>query len=300
MVLAGLDAGASRTAALVADESLKLLGRASGAAGAIGLGAIQGSAEAILDTARRALADAGTNGAAALVVGAAGAGQEPQRTDLEHALRAAALAEHVRVTTDIEIALVAAFGEGPGILLLAGTGSGACARLPSGEVRRTGGYGWQFGDEGSGYALARSALAAVARACDGRGPSSALTDALARAARLEKADVLLQWARGAPRAEVAELAAAVQETAREGDSVARRLVEDGARDLVAHLGPLRSHFSAGRPVPVALAGGLVRAGSLMRETVMQRLSHDPGLTLRDDPVEPPLGALQLARRLVAG
>jgi N-acetylglucosamine kinase-like BadF-type ATPase len=235
-----------------------------------------------------------------LVVGAAGAGQEPQRTDLEHALRAAALAEHVRVTTDIEIALVAAFGEGPGILLLAGTGSGACARLPSGDIRRTGGHGWQFGDEGSGYALARSALAAVARASDGRGPGTSLTNALTQAATLETADALLRWARGAPRTAVAGLAAAVQQTALDGDPVARRLVEDAARDLVAHVGPLRSHFPAGGPVPMAIAGGLVCAGTPMRQAVTRNLRRDQSLTLRDDLVEPPLGALQLARRLITG
>jgi N-acetylglucosamine kinase-like BadF-type ATPase len=299
-VLAGADAGASRTTAFVADGALKLLGRASGGAGAIGQGATQDSADAILDTVRRALTDAGANRAAALVVGAAGAGREPERTGLEGALRAAALADHVRVTTDGEIALVAAFGEGPGILLLAGTGSGACARLPSGDIRRTGGHGWQFGDEGSGYALARSALAAVARASDGRGPGTALMDALTQAARLDTVDALLRWARGAPRAAVAEMAAAVQRTALNGDPVARQLVEDAARDLVAHVGPLRSHFPAGRSVPVSMAGGLVGAGTLMRQAVTRNLRRDPGLTLLDDPVAPPLGALQLARRLIAG
>jgi N-acetylglucosamine kinase-like BadF-type ATPase len=300
IVLVGVDAGASRSTALVADGALKLLGRASGAPGAIGQGAIQESANAILDTVRRALADAGVDRARALVVGAAGAGREPERSELERALGAAAVADDVRVTTDIEIALAAAFGDGPGILLLAGTGSGACARLPSGEIRRTGGHGWQFGDEGSGYALARSALAAVARASDRRGPGTTLTEALTQVAKLETADALLRWARGAARASVAELATAVQQTALEGDPVAQQLVEDAARDLAAHVGPLRSCFPAGRAVPVAMAGGLVRAHAPVRQAVMRDLRRDPGLTLLDDLVEPPRGALQLARRLIAG
>jgi N-acetylglucosamine kinase-like BadF-type ATPase len=300
IILAGVDAGGSRSTALVADDTLRLLGRASGAPGAIVAGANQESTDAILDTVRRALATAAADHAAALVVGAAGAGREPERTDLERALGAADLADHVCVTTDIEIALVAAFGDGPGILLLAGTGSGACARLPSGEIRRTGGHGWQFGDEGSGYALARSALAAVARAVDGRGPGTALTDVLIQTARLETLDALLRWARGAPRAAVADLAAGVQQTALDGDPVAQQLVEDAARDLTAHVGPLRSRFPAGRPVPVALAGGLVGAHSPVRQAVTRGLRRDPSLTLLDDPVEPPLGALQLARRLVRG
>jgi len=300
MFLVGVDAGASRSTALVADDGLQLVGRATGAPGAVGPGAIQESRDAVLDVVRRALADAGTSRAAALAVGAAGAGREPQRSDLERALADAAVADQVRVTTDIEIALVAAFGEGPGILLLAGTGSGACARLPSGEIRRTGGHGWQFGDEGSGYALARAALSAVARAGDGRGPATALTQVLTRVAGLNASDALLRWARGASRSAVADLAAGVQQTASDGDQVARVLVDDAARDLVAHVGPLRLHFPADRPVPVALAGGLVRAPTPMRHAVAQSLRRDPGLTLLDDLVEPPRGALHLARRLLAG
>lgn len=297
-VLIGVDAGASRSTAFAADGGLKLLARSSGAAGAVRPGAIQESADAILDTVRRALADAGADRATALVVGAAGAGREPERSDLERALMAAAVADGARVTTDIEIALAAAFGEGPGILLLAGTGSGACARLPSGEIRRTGGHGWQFGDEGSGYALARAALAAVARASDGRGPGTALSDVLVKAAGLRTVEAFLQWARQAPRAAVADLATTVQQAALDHDPLAQQLVDDAARDLVAHLGPLRSHFPADRLVPVAMAGGLVRAQTPVRQAAARAVRRNAGLTLIDDVVEPPWGALRLAQHLV--
>jgi glucosamine kinase len=297
-VLVGVDAGASRSSAFVADEALRLLGRAAGGAAAVRPGAIQESADAILDTVHRALADAGTSRASVLVAGAAGAGREPERTGLEHALTAGGAADRVLVTTDVEIALVAAFGEGPGVLLLAGTGSGACARLPSGEIRRTGGHGWQFGDEGSGYALARAALATVARASDGRGPRTALTDVLGKAARQQTTDALLQWARGAPRAAVAELATAVQDAAADGDALARQMVDDAARDLVAHIGPLRSLFPAGRPVPVALAGGLVSPETPVRQAVLRELRRDPGLSVTDSLLEPPRGALRLGLRFI--
>ena len=48
-----------------------------------------------------------------LVVGAAGAGREPERDELRKALRGENLAERVVVTTDIEIALAAAFETDP-------------------------------------------------------------------------------------------------------------------------------------------------------------------------------------------
>ena len=106
------------------------------------------------------------------MVGAAGAGREPEREELRKALRGENLAPTVVVTTDIEIALAAAFTDGPGIVVSAGTGSVAVGRDQAGKRHRIGGYGWQMGDEGSGYAIGRAALGAVSRAVDARSPKT--------------------------------------------------------------------------------------------------------------------------------
>jgi N-acetylglucosamine kinase-like BadF-type ATPase len=233
-----------------------------------------------------------------MVVGAAGAGREPERGDLERALSGAGLADMVRVTTDIEIALEAGLGAEPGILVLAGTGSGACARLPSGEVRHTGGHGWQFGDEGSGYWLARAALSAVTQASDGRAPPTALTAALARVAGVADESALLQWARNAPRAAIADLARVVQEVAARGDDVARRLADQAAEALAAHVRALGPHFEGDAPVALAFAGGLLQPASPVRTAVAALLAaEDPPLRILAGLVEPPLGALRLAAQL---
>lgn len=298
-ILVGVDAGASGSTAFVADETLHLLGRASGDTGAVQPGAVHEASGAILDTVRRALNQAGAKRARALVVGAAGAGREPERGDLERALTAAGVADAVRVTTDIEIALVAGLGREPGILLLAGTGSGACARLPSGELRRTGGHGWQFGDEGSGYWLARAGLSAAAQASDGRSPPTALTAALAQAAGVEGEEALLQWARSASRGAIADLARVVQEAAARGDDVACLLVDQAAEALAAHVRALRPHFPGATPVAVAFAGGLLRPDSPVRTATARLLEGDlPPITILAALVEPPRGALQLALKLV--
>src|SRR4030042_1026984 len=96
-----------------------------------------------------------------LVVGAAGAGREEERLALEAALEALRIAPRVHVTTDGAIALQSAFGDTAGIVLIAGTGSIAWARLPGGETARVGGLGAVLGDPGSGYDLGRAALRAV-------------------------------------------------------------------------------------------------------------------------------------------
>ncbi len=61
------------------------------------------------------------------------------------------LADNVVVMSDIELAFRKHFGESPGILILAGTGSISLGRNPKGKIARAGGLGPKIGDEGSGY-----------------------------------------------------------------------------------------------------------------------------------------------------
>src|SRR6185295_1759966 len=142
----------------------------------------------------------------AAMVGAAGAGREQEQHELAAALIAAQVARRVRVAGDSEISLAAAFGDGPGILLNAGTGSIAFARSPDAHLHRAGGYGWQLGDEGGGYWLGRRALDVAARSQDGRGEGSTLLARLLGALGLRHLDDLIRWTATATPGQVAALA----------------------------------------------------------------------------------------------
>ncbi len=91
----------------------------------------------------------------ALTVGSTRLGGEEGRSALAEALRP--LAARVRVLPDFEIAHLAVFGGGPGVVLVASTGSAAFARGTRGRQARAGGYGPLLGDEGSGFWLGREA-----------------------------------------------------------------------------------------------------------------------------------------------
>src|SRR3990170_5106094 len=181
-ILIGADVGGTKTTVAVA-EGDKILGRADGPGAAVRPGRALVSATTITEVVRRALAAAGRLNGDVLVVGAAGAGRDPEREELRKALRGENLATSVVVTTDIEIALAAAFSDGPGIVVSAGTGSVAVGRDQAGKQHRIGGYGWQMGDEGSGYAIGRAALGAVSRAVDARSPKTALSERVMQATR---------------------------------------------------------------------------------------------------------------------
>jgi N-acetylglucosamine kinase-like BadF-type ATPase len=295
-ILIGADVGGSKTAVGVSDGEA-ILARAEGAGAAVRPGRALVSASVIAEVVRKALASAGRLSGDVLYVGAAGAGREPERDELRKALRGENLARTVVVSTDIEIALTAAFDEAPGIVVSAGTGSVAVGRDRTGKRHRIGGYGWQMGDEGSGYAIGRAALGAVSRAVDGRSPRTALKDRVLAVTRSENFDALVRWAAGASPAEVAALAPHVLDVASHGDPLAQGIADYAARELTQLAVCLVPMMDLQPPVGVALTGGLLSADGPLRRSVLNRLNEDPALTPIEMDVDAVGGAIRLAGRV---
>ena len=301
-VLLGIDSGGSHTAVVVGDRHGRVLARAEGPGSAMRPGGAERSAAVILDVARRAATQAhATLPATVALIGAAGAGRAPEQEALATAVLSAGVAARVDVRGDVEIGLAAAFGDGPGVLINAGTGSIAYARSPDGRLHRAGGHGWQLGDEGGGYWLGRRALAAAARAQDGLEESSTLLERLLVALGLETFDDLIRWTATATPAQVAALAPHVLNAAREGETVAQRAVDEAATELAQLVRILTRHFPGSDPIRVATTGGLLRAGTPLLAALRARLGAEiPRARLADigGSVDAPVGALRLAAQLL--
>lgn len=293
-ILIGADVGGTKTAAAVSDGG-RIVGRAEGVGGAVRPGRALASAGVIAEVARRALAAAGRLTADVLVVGAAGAGRELEQEELRKALRAEGLADKIIVVTDIEIALAAAFQDGPGIVVSAGTGSVAVGRDRTGQRHRIGGYGWQMGDEGSGYAIGRAALGAVSRAADGRSPRTAISDRVLAATRSPDFDTLVRWAAGASPAEVAALAPHVLAVAEQGDTLAQGIADYAARELSQLAIRLLPKMDVDGKVGVAITGGLLSVDGPLRRSVLAILREEPALEPVETPVDAVMGALRIAK-----
>lgn len=292
-ILIGADVGGTKTAVAVSDGE-KILGRAEGVGGAVRPGRALASAGIIAEIVRQALAVSGRLTGDVLLVGAAGAGREQEREELRKALRSENVAGKVSVVTDIEVALAAAFAEGPGIVVSAGTGSVAVGRDREGHRHRIGGYGWQMGDEGSGYAIGRAALGAVSRAADGRSPRTALSDRILSATRSADFDALVRWAAGASPAEVAALAPHVLEIAEHGDTLAKGIADYAARELSQLAICLLPKMDLDGRTGVAITGGLLSVDGPLRRSVLAILSQEQDLEPLEKPVEAVVGALRMA------
>ncbi len=300
----GIDGGGTRTTAWLADEHGKVLGRAAtGPSNPLKVG-FDACHQEILRAAReaiRAAVGAGLKPAPkkldAVVLGLAGTDRPPIHKKLESWLRKAIPARKHLLTSDAAIALRAAIGDSPGIIVISGTGSIAFAQEEAGRVLRSGGWGALYDDAGSGYDLGRRAIIAALQDQDGRGQKTQLRERICRALELNDiSEVVLKPLE--PHA-IAALFPLVIEAAESLDLVAERLCTQAGRDLAdLALALVRRLDWAKRIVPVVCAGGVFKSSAAVRHSFAGALRREAPLArvmlLEAEPVQ---GALARAREL---
>lgn len=302
-IVIGVDGGGTRTRVIVSDSEGNELATAEGSGSAVLPGQAERSADVIASAVCEALesANLGDQRARIIYVGVAGVGRTEEKRALQHELERRNLAEEVVVEADALIALSDAFGSGPGIMLIAGTGSVAFGRSPNGAFARAGGWGLAIGDEGSGAWIGRRALGIVAAAHDNREPATALTGAILTATQVNDVEDLVAWAIAARPSDLAALAPAVFTEAANDDTRAASLVSLAVEELVLHVRALaRTLFVDERAeIPVALSGGLLQKGSFLRKKLETRLkSVVPGSVVHSAAVNPARGAVKAANSLI--
>ncbi|GMA24607.1 hypothetical protein GCM10025864_23660 [Luteimicrobium album] len=262
--------------------------RAGEAPGAPGLASPDGVARA-LESVLAALGAAGAGTPEALGVGAAGALAAPDAAGRLAAELAAACGTRVAVTSDATVAHAGVFGGRAGTVVAVGTGTVLVALDDAGTLRTLDGWGPWLGDDGSGAWLGRAGLRAVLRAAEGRGDPTVLTERARLWGGEPAALPGLVAGADAPARTLASFAPDVLAAARDGDQVARTVVDDAVRvvaDVCAHAA-----------APYALLGGIATSepyASALRDALGPDRAVDPAPP-DDARLEPALrGALLLA------
>jgi len=305
----GIDGGGSKTSCVVGDEPSVLATVTAGPSNITRVGEVR-AREAL----HQAIHDACT---AAKIeprqvhrtcIGIAGAG----RNEIAGTIRkivAEIIPAEINVVGDMEISLAAAFGAGPGVIVIAGTGSIAYGRNAQGRTARAGGWGFTISDEGSAHWIGRSAVTSVLRAIDqviGQGgfdqekDDQPLLVKLKAAWNLHTLDELVRAANSNPN--FAALFPAIVAAADAGDPLAQRVLEQAGREL-AQLARIvvRRLFAEGSAspthIPLAMAGGVFRYSPLVCEVFRDEVRQlDLRLEVNPQIVEPVTGALQMARQ----
>jgi N-acetylglucosamine kinase-like BadF-type ATPase len=292
----GVDGGGTSFRAVAVDASGAELARVEAPSAPV-LAGLPGPAVATLrELVQQVCASAGVElPVQSLWAGMAGAGREAVRAELEAALARSEIARRVHVGTDVEAGVADAFGSGPGILLMAGTGSIGFGRAEDGRSARVGGWGSLLGDEGSGYAIGVEAMRRIARSVDGRGQGTELQGRVLSRLGLAEPGDLITWASTASRAAIARLVPEVQDAAAAGDDVAGEILVRAVEELEGHVHTLLSNLGPWqRPPTVALGGGLLDPTGPLRRPLERVLKAHLDVPILDRELDPALGAARMA------
>jgi N-acetylglucosamine kinase-like BadF-type ATPase len=207
-------------------------------------------------------------------------------------------AEHVEVANDTFAVLRAGSERGWGVAVVCGAGINCVGVGPDGRHVRFPALGAISGDWGGGFDVGLAAQSAAARSEDGRGPETALEQAvpghfgLARPAGLAEAIHLGEI----PLRRLVELPPVVFALAA-GDAVAAGIVQRLADEVVALVDvTLRRLGLTADPVEVLLGGGLLQAADDRLMSAVRAGLADAGdrIVLRATASPPIVGAALLA------
>jgi glucosamine kinase len=295
-IFVAVDAGGTKTQCWVADES-RVLGRAVGPTVKIMAVGADAAAERLGVVVREAAGSAGValKDVVRTCMGLAGTSGEGVKVWAEATLRELVGGE-VIVCGDEEIALDAAFEGGPGVLVIAGTGSNVAGRCADGTVVTAGGWGPVIGDEGSGSWIGLEAIRAGLRAHD-RNVSTCLLREIEKFWGLKDMGELIARANERTRPDFAELTAVVAHCAEDGDGLAASVLERAGEELAEQVSLVMSKMRAAGcaaedAAQVAFTGSVLEK---IPRVLRSMEEHLRGVQVRQAAVEPLEGALWRAK-----
>ncbi|MBM4160259.1 MAG: hypothetical protein FJ217_04075 [Ignavibacteria bacterium] len=301
----GIDGGATKTAASLADINGNVLAEDTAGPSNFQIIGTQRASEVIISLIERCCDEVGCtpNEIQMTVAGLTGAGREGDKERmkfavLEEARRRKSGISKVAIESDGRIALEGAFRGKPGIILIAGTGSFALAKDHKGVVHRVGGWGRILGDEGSGYIIGRDGLNAVTKHLDGRTKATLITKLVAeRFGFVDQEAIITAVYR--ENFDIAQVAPLVIEAADKKDSEAARILNKATFELSEHVRVLvgkiekSSHMRA--KIPLSFIGSTITTESVYKRILEHKITYSlPQVTIVAPQAPPAYGAVLLA------
>ncbi|PID85111.1 MAG: ATPase [Chloroflexi bacterium] len=271
----GIDTGATKSHALIADENGRSVGFAQAGAGnweVVGWDGAQQLLHAITQDAL-AMANISQGNLAGAGFGFAGYDWPEDECGHQKLIDSLGLGVPTAFGNDTLIGLLAGAEAGWGVVVSAGTSNNSCGRDHQHHACRLSGMGATSGEFGGATEIVQRAMQEIGRAWSQRGSQTRLTDAFVSAVgATDIDDMLAGMARG--RYQVGPwIAPLVFETAVQGDPVAQEIVCWAGRELGSlAVGIIRQLNLAHEVFDVVLAGSLYQAGeplvTPMRETIL--------------------------------
>jgi N-acetylglucosamine kinase-like BadF-type ATPase len=295
----GVDGGASKTFALAADASGRVLGFGQAGCANHQSHGLDAALAQIGGACQQALGASAAHFASFCL---AGADLPPDFAMLRPALQALGVAEVFDLRNDTWAAMRAGTSHPWGAVVICGSGINAAVRARDGREFVLPSLGEISGDWGGGGDIAMAAISAMAREWDGRGPPTALTERVLRHFVQPSYAALLElfYAGGLYRRDIRELAPLVFEVALDGDPTAQEIVVRNGTEIGHVAGSLLRRMEMHRePCEVVSGGSIFKgAGPLLMDAATLALHRlAPSAFFTRAKVEPVVGALLLAFEL---
>jgi len=268
MFIAGIDGGGTHTGVELRDLENRLLRR--GDFGPFNLNAI--GQTAFRHLLEEVFAWCGNmENCAGLCVGAAGISNPKVKVILEEELQRLGFQGKMHICGDQEIALRGAM-EGPGIVVISGTGSICFGKNAAGATARSGGYGHLIDDGGSGYALGRDVLSSAVRCLDGRGQGHGILRAVCdRLGTGPEGIVPFVYGPETDKAAIAKFSHIALERAELDDPEALGILRKEAMELAELVRAVQMRLDMPK-CRIALLGGLIASDNPYRRAAVEALS----------------------------
>ncbi|MEX2144939.1 MAG: BadF/BadG/BcrA/BcrD ATPase family protein [Candidatus Spechtbacterales bacterium] len=291
----GVDAGSTKTAAAVADESGKILGRGVGGAGNIHNA---DCAKNLNEATEAALKNAGVERVdfASACFGIAGTDTEKSLEKAKQLASQIISAKNLLVVNDIMLVRPACSDKKYGISVIAGTGSNFYGIDSHGNEERVGGLDYLLSDEGGAYRIGQKGMSAAAKSYDGRGEKTSIEGLIIGKFKVNTirdfADMV--YSENFGKDEVAEVALLVDIAYRQGDAVAEKILSEAAGEIALAINTLIKKLDLQNDDwDIVAAGGEFRSPFPFEEKIKEQLTDgkDRFKVCVADPVE---GAVKLA------
>jgi len=296
----GVDGGGTKSQAILLNEEKRAIGEGlSGASNPLRVGVetavsnIFQAIDAACDAANKSRGDI-----VSATFGLAGVRRVDLRQRVRERLAQKLGIKLVEVVTDAEIALYGTTLGNAGVVVIAGTGSICYGRNEAGETAIAGGWGPIAGDEGGGATIARRGLQAIAKASDGRGGLTKLSEAGVDYFRTSTPENLLVaiYSPQMDNAKIAGFARLVVETARKGDKIAIEILNESGLELGLAVNAVIKKLNLERKkIPIGYVGSIFRAAELITDSLLETVHRfAPEAYLSEPLLQPARAAAQSA------
>lgn len=303
-IFLGVDGGGTKTQAVLLDGNGQIIGEGvSGASNPLRVGIetalanIFTAIENVCDSANRSRTDI-----ASIVCGLAGVRRADLRQTIQQRISQTHRIKSVEVTTDAEIALYGVNLGKAGLVLIAGTGSVCLGKNDTGEKAVAGGWGPLAGDEGGGAGIARRALQSIAKASDGRGIPTILSEYAVEYFRALSADDLTV-AIYSPQMDNARIAGfarfVIKAAQKDNDTIAIKILTEAGFELgIAASAVIKKLKLTRKKFPVGYVGSIFNAGKFITDSIMETIYQTaPKAFLTEPKLFPANAAAEIAVKL---